>query len=592
MYKCCTYMFVLGICIYSINVTVRMQKCLHFECAVNVKCELQIQSARPRKASTHSLVCIMKCMRVSAMNHDAKCHDPAMLFECLSTEVLIHMLQCAKDESYMFMWRTTTAFLMCSKHTMEAVNAWRSTVTKMDFLPKQFHILHKRLSTAEINKLRMSMVQKFPNVDTLIIDRDHDVFDADLKGILSHTPHLKKLDLGHCGCVNKEAVNIICSKLPHLKSLKIYGIVGLYRIDDQSMNELAKTYDDQMETLMLNTFSGVTNTGIKSIADKNPSLRELMLSHAAINDAGVTHLVNSCTRLEYIDLTGSLSITNASVVQITETCAHYLKTLKLAECISLTEEAFVKIEECGILHTLDVRRCCHVDDAALNHIAKCHTLRNFNMSYCNEITEVGTKVLASGCFDLQIVRLEGCEGMNNNAVLELTSKCAKLEYIVMSELGKNIKCDALENIGQNCAGLKYVDLSGCKDVHNEALKHLAKCKLLEELVLCGCTSIGNKGVLAITTECKHLKYLNLKSCRTVSNPTIQAIKHKTLEYVNLMMCHNITDWSVQELINNCPNFKCDFFEQRIYTSIEDRNASLAKYQMFHADRFADYLSRF
>ena len=244
------------------------------------------------------------------------------------------------------------------------------------------------------------------------------------------------------------------------------------------------------------------------------------------------------------------------------------------------------------MHTLDVRRCYHVDDAALNHIAKCHTLRNFNMSYCNEITEVGTKVLASGCFDLQIVRLEGCKGMNNNAVLELTSTCAKLEYIVMSELGKKIKCDALENIGQNCAGLKYVDLSWCKGVRNETLYHLAKCNLLEELVLCGCTSIGNQGVLAITTECKHLKYLNLMSCKQVSNPTIQAIEHKTLEYVNLMMCDNITDESVQMLINHCPNFKCDFFEQRIYTSIKDRDASLAKYQMFHADRLADYLSRF
>ena len=556
-----------------------MQKCLHFECAVNVTCELQIQSARPRKASTHSLVCIMKCMRV----------DPAMLYDCLLTEVLSLMLQYEEDKSYVFMWRTTTTLLLCSKRLMEAVNAWRSTVTKVDFLPKHFHITDKILSTAEINKLRKSIVQKFPNVDTLIIDHEHDVFDPILKSIVSLTPHLKKLDLGHSQSVTKEAVTNICSKLPHLKSLKING---LYEIDDQSMDELAKTYGDQMETLMLNTFIGVTNTGIKSIADNNPSLRELMLSHAAINDAGVTHLVNSCTRLEYLDLTGSLSITNASVVQITETCAHYLKTLKLARCISLTEEAFVKIEECGILHTLDVQRCCHVDDAALNHIAKCHTLRNFDMSYCNEITEVGTKVLASGCFDLQIVRLEGCKGINNNAVLELTSTCAKLEYIVMSELGKKIKCDALENIGQNCAGLKYVDLSWCKDVHNEALNHLAKCNLLEDLVLCGCTSIGNQGVLAITTECKHLKYLNLKSCKQVSNPTIQAIEHKTLEYVNLMMCDDITDWSVQKLINNCPNFKCDFFEQRIYTSIEDRNASRAKYQMFHADRLADYLSRF
>ena len=260
-----------------------MRKCLHFECAVNVTCELQIQSARPRKASTHSLVCIMKCMRV----------DPAMLYDCLLTEVLSLMLQYEEDKSYVFMWRTTTTLLLCSKRIMEAVNGWRSTVTKINFLPKHFHITDKILSTAEINKLRKSIVQKFPNVDTLIIDRDHDVLDADLKDILSLTPHLKKLDLGHCACLNKEAVNIICSKLPHLKSLKIYGIVGLYRIDDQSMDELAKTYDDQMETLMLNTFSGVTNTGIKSIADKNPSLRELMLSHAAINDAGVTHLVNS-----------------------------------------------------------------------------------------------------------------------------------------------------------------------------------------------------------------------------------------------------------------------------------------------------------
>ena len=493
--------------------------------------------------------------------------------------MLADVLGMAIDSSmYECMWLKMTSLLLMSKHMAQAVCLWRAHVRTLNFLPVYDHLFITRVKDNEekefkarkvlLAHVRTTIARHFPNADTLVFTISHN-FDVDeLKSITSVLPHLKNLDLGFVRNLVRKELQAICSYLPRLQYLKLYS----HDLDEECLFMLAKrTKDMQMVSLMLHTTLRTTNESFMRIVDANPTLREFQLSNTSVTDEGIDHLVNSCTQLEYIDLSHSTFITNASIQKITTTYPG-LKTLKLNQCGTLTEQAFVHIGNCSLLHTLDIGSCCIIRDPAFTYIAQCTALRSFGLNDCWFLTSAAMQALSAKLTHLEEIHMYKCN-MDDSAILALTSECHKLKYLKLSE-AKNITSSAFEHIGDRCAKLKFLDLSECKNVRNEALEHVSNCLLLEVLVLEGCSNIGNKGVVAVVKKCKYLKYLDLNRCNKLTNHTIAAIALDNLECITLARCNKVTNASIEVLLKSCPNLKCDYFEQRTYDSDEKRDASI------------------
>jgi len=392
----------------------------------------------------------MKCMRVSAMNHDAKCHDPAMLFECLSTEVLIHMLQCANDESYMFMWRTTTAFLMCSKHTMHAVYAWRLTVRKLDFLPtweptnvpstymQRFHLIK-------------TIIWSFPNVDGFYLHKACYITDNVLaKNVLFSNANVKILDLGcYYHKLSANGIASLCDYFPNLRCLKLNAEM----LDDVHIIVLALKMKN-LVTLQLAKCSNVTDCGVQFIAKAFPLLRVLKLQNSKMTNKGMFTLSFHCKQLQYIDLAHSIGIKNNTVM-----------------CIALTYPK---------LKSLNINGCKNVGGDAIATLSSCVELETLLMNNCTYVTDVNMLAVLSGCPQLRVLDVSSCSKLTSTFVEALSSKCHNLENVSLRSLTR-LTDHSVTQLLQQCKKLKYIDVEGCsnlsENVHALVTLHNVKHKI-------------------------------------------------------------------------------------------------------------------
>lgn len=102
--------------------------------------------------------------------------------------------------------------------------------------------------------------------------------------------------------------------------------------------------------------------------------------------------------------------------------------------------------------------------------------------------------------------------------------------------------------------LKELNLSLCKDVSDQSMQRIStSCKNLEVLDLAGCSKITNASLMSIS-HLKHLRKLNLRSCRQISDRGIEHLcclycqqSEVAIEELCLQDCQKLTDESLKHI---------------------------------------------
>ena len=113
-------------------------------------------------------------------------------------------------------------------------------------------------------------------------------------------------------------------------------------------------------------------------------------------------------------------------------------------------------------------------------------------------------------------QLEWPQGIGITLPDALTRRVAgpHVRKIRFRKAGARIACNPevldswLCSIAEHCPGLRALDLSGCVNVTDAGLTHLARCTQLATLNLCGCNKVTDAG-LAHLARCTQLAKLNL-----------------------------------------------------------------------------------
>ena len=98
----------------------------------------------------------------------------------------------------------------------------------------------------------------------------------------------------------------------------------------------------------------------------------------------------------------------------------------------------------------------------------------------------------------------------------------------------------LGSIAAHCPGLRALDLTGCEEVTDAGLRHVARCAQLASLNLRSCNKVTDAGLRHVA-RCAQLASLDLRGCRVTDAGLKHVARCAQLASLNLSDCYQVTD---------------------------------------------------
>ena len=198
-----------------------------------------------------------------------------------------------------------------------------------------------------------------------------------------------------------------------------------------------------------------------------------------------------------------------------------LRELRLAQCIRITDEAFLRLpsgEHYDALRILDLTDCNELQDAGLQKIVNAAPrLRNLVLAKCRNITDRGLLAITRLGKNLHFLHLGHCANITDYGVSHLIKYCNRIRYIDFS-CCSNLTDDSVSHLAM-LQKLKRIGLVKCGNITDRSIRALARPKPsgsghyypsnLERLHLSYCTHLTIRGVRKMLMNCPQLTHLSL-----------------------------------------------------------------------------------
>ncbi|KAL4592323.1 hypothetical protein LXL04_005314 [Taraxacum kok-saghyz] len=338
-----------------------------------------------------------------------------------------------------------------------------------------------------------------------------------------------------CASVSKHWLNLLSTihsheftNSPTQTSNKSRFLQGK-KATDVRLSAIAIGTNSQLGSLSINgnKVNGVTNFGLKAIANGCPSLKNLSLSNlSSISDEGIIEISKNCRNLEKIDFS-QIPISNKSLISIAKNCPK-LKSISVTNCPQVTDEGITTLLSSLTYSLMKLNlESLNISDMSLAVIGHYGLeITNLTLTGLKNVTEKGFWVMGSGqgLQKLTSLTIDSCHGV--------------------TDLG-------LESLGRGCPNLKKFSLFKSAFLSDNGIVSFAKFTVsLDTLFLSECHRITQHGVFGIINESK-LKNLTLESCYGIKDPGIgigiQFPCSNSVKSVSIRNCPNLTDKTVSEL---------------------------------------------
>lgn len=157
------------------------------------------------------------------------------------------------------------------------------------------------------------------------------------------------------------------------------------------------------------TVDALTDEVIYTFVQYCQEIRSLRLLRCACTTADGIVALAALSKLELLDLNGTVGVTNDSIIPIIANNPA-LHTINLRHAVAINSLAVMKIAAtCPGLTSLDVAYCTFVKDDALALIAnKCRALQDLQVCGCEFITDMSMLRLANMCPQLTSINIKDC----------------------------------------------------------------------------------------------------------------------------------------------------------------------------------------
>lgn len=225
------------------------------------------------------------------------------------------------------------------------------------------------------------------------------------------------------GCRDKDAINLVaenCRSLTHLTCIWT-------EVEQSLVSALGS--NPNLEKLHLENVKGLSAMSFQGL--KLPQLTLLSLSGSTCNDAVVTALVCATEKLQYIQVGfGCRGITDAGLLVIAQHCPT-LRSVGLSY-LRISDHALEQLTKlCPLIEHLDLEENSVVTDAGVISLSKnLRQLRNINLSYCTNVTDVALEYLEQyHASTLQSIRIILYHPVRVDVLVRLLQRCQTLHEI-------------------------------------------------------------------------------------------------------------------------------------------------------------------
>ncbi|XP_078443531.1 F-box/LRR-repeat protein 14-like isoform X4 [Wolffia australiana] len=305
-----------------------------------------------------------------------------------------------------------------------------------------------------------------------------------------------------------EALNLLCMRFPHLKSIEIAypGWTPSHgnQLDDQGLL-LLPTLSPSLETLTLNFCSFITDSGLSHLSSFK-HLRSLQLNFApSISSNGLLTLVVGCKNLS---------------------------KLHLSRCMKLRSSEWLDyLGKFGVLEDLTVKNCKAIFEHDIMKLGSgLRRLRRLDLeidsNYRDRNNRHGRNSVnsPSSCEAMEEIRLKNCELLDGEGLSLLLPSCGSLKKLAINKcfglMDSHLIAMALKSVS-----LKELELVCCHDFSDEGLRLVNALPCLETLTLRECSGITDNGLLSlIGPGPKKLLNLTVEDCPQISLQAIAAVR--------------------------------------------------------------------
>lgn len=309
-----------------------------------------------------------------------------------------------------------------------------------------------------------------------------------------------------------------------------------------------------------------------------PLLTELEVSHADKYLTGSGLGMKEPRALRYLDLSGCNLITDFGLESILNKCRKDLKSLKLRECMKLTDKVISKLSKlCPAISLLDISLCNLVTGEGLASLASLDLNTLILQSLNFPVFQPGILRISKQCRNLETIYFSCSLEVSPEDICHVLSSCSALKHLFMSYCRSSeasspwrldLNSPLLRSLGlRGCSGLdetsiqsfsnkhkqlEFLDISRVNINDDQLIQIMSSNPGLEILNLSGCQSITDKSILCVPKLVPKLGEINLKGTRT-SNHGILTLR--SARFIRVIKCDHLLAETRQILLNECPRIQ-------------------------------------
>ncbi|XP_037031814.1 F-box/LRR-repeat protein fbxl-1 [Bradysia coprophila] len=363
-------------------------------------------------------------------------------------------------------------------------------------------------------------------------------------------------------------------------------------IDGAALTSLSEIGELKLEVLRLRSCDQLTNSGIISLVQVQPTLVELDLSSCVrLTDPGLMEICSSLSALKILKLRRCRAITDLGVKEVANL---KLKFLDISECESVTGRGIIdgiaKVQNLSLMELYV--SALNICEMSIIRIAEnIPNLRLLDLSFCkNGVTNLAVQLIFKNLVWLRVLLLDYCDKISDAALTGFEMNTHLVAYEESkSRISGTISKEDVQRQQDNAGGEHLMDAirEAMNQSNNQNERHPFKISLrskaeeeivndakrkkvmlemyehndtksdysgysinrakgLTKLSLAGCTKITDVS-LKYSFVLPELQELSLSKCQQISSVGMDSLVKEcpSLEILNLSECHNITDKTIE-----------------------------------------------
>lgn len=157
--------------------------------------------------------------------------------------------------------------------------------------------------------------------------------------------------------------------------------------------------------------------------------------------------------------------------------------------------------------------------------------------------------LIKGFSELTSVNVSGCRNLSDEAIKAIAQR--SLRSLDASCCGKLLTDESIKVIASDCPTLESLNVADCKFLTDESIKAVAAgCGDLKTIDVSRCKQLTDESIKALAGGCPKLTSLNVRNCGKLTDEAMRAAATlNELKRLRIFGCRKLTEKSIEHLVN-------------------------------------------